>query len=105
MITSLYIPYNRYDPSTRWVARREATDASSTDRRARTDQDGGPARSRYGSGAIMAGSASPAPARPATGSRKSVRPLDSVLAAVIAPVLAVAYAVAVTALKLTRRGR
>jgi len=53
----------------------------------------------------MAGSASPAPARPATGSRKSVRPLDSVLAAVIAPVLAVAYAVAVTALKLTRRGR
>jgi hypothetical protein len=55
----------------------------------------------------MAGSASPADVRdrPATGSRKSARPLDSVLAAVVGPVLAVAYAVAVTALKLTRRGR
>lgn len=53
-------------------------------------------------------SASPAdvaPGRPATGSRKSARPLDSVLAVLVAPVLAVAYAVAVTALKLTRRGR
>jgi uncharacterized membrane protein len=57
----------------------------------------------------MPGIASPAEVareRPATSPRKS-RPwaLDSVMAALVAPVLAVGYAVAVTALKLARRGR